>query len=462
MNRKHAVMRDSLKRTVLFITVMSSFLAPFMASGVNISLPALGREFGLDAVSLGWIATSYLLASALFLLPFGRLADIHGRRRIFTIGMAIFSVATLMAVVTPTFPLLLTARILQGIGSSMLFGTGAAIITSVFPDGERGSALGLGVSAVYVGLSAGPLIGGLLVQHLGWRSIFLVSGIMGLVVLSMIIFAIEGEWAEARGESFDWKGSAVYAASFTLLMYGLSLIPSARGAMLAGAGIAGMFAFIIMELREQSPILDLGLFRGNAVFTFSNLAALINYSATFAVTFLMSLFLQYVKGFSPSRAGMILMAQPLVMAAVSPVAGRLSDRFEPRIIASSGMACTTLSLVTLAFLGQGTPVPFIVASLMLLGSGIALFSSPNTNAVMGSVERKSYGVASSVLGTMRISGQMISMGVVMLAFAVSIGPAVITRENHHLFLWSVRGVFAVFSILCAAGIFASYARGRVR
>ncbi len=450
------------KRMVLLVTVLSSFLTPFMASGVNISLPALGREFMLDAVSLGWIATSYLLASALFLLPFGRLADIHGRKKIFATGMALFSLSSLLAAAAPSFFLLIVSRILQGLGSSMLFGTGAAMITSVFPDGERGSALGLGVSSVYAGLSAGPLLGGFLVQHLGWRSIFWINGLLGIGVLATILIVIKGEWAEARGETFDWKGSVIYAGGFTLLMYGLSILPSELGGLLVGAGCAGMIAFYFIEIRQQSPILDFRLFRGNTVFTFSNLAALINYSATFAVTFLMSLYLQYLKGFTPSRAGMILMAQPVIMSVMSPLAGKLSDRFEPRIIASVGMTFTAVSLFSLTMLGPGTPVYSMIGSLMILGAGIAMFSSPNANAVMGSVRRKSYGVASGVLGTMRLSGQMVSMGIVMLAFSLSLGSSMITQDNHHLFLWSLKAVFSIFCVLCTFGVFASYARGKVR
>ncbi|HEX9899696.1 MAG TPA: MFS transporter, partial [Candidatus Methylomirabilis sp.] len=202
--------------------------------------------------------------------------------------------------------------------------------------------------------------------------------------------------------------------------------------------------------------------RGNAVFTFSNLAALINYSATFAVTFLLSLYLQYTKGLGPRDAGLILVSQPLVMAAFSPIAGRLSDRIEPRTVASLGMAFTVLGLVLLAFLGEGTPLAFIVATLVILGFGFALFSSPNTNAVMSSVDRRLYGVASATLGTMRLSGQMLSMGIAMLVFALYVGRVRIGAANPASFLYSLKVAFAIFAILCFFGIFASLARGRLK
>jgi MFS family permease len=206
--------------------------------------------------------------------------------------------------------------------------------------------------------------------------------------------------------------------------------------------------------------LNVGLFRGNAAFTFSNLAALINYCATTAVGFLLSLYLQYIKGMTPRDAGLILVAQPIVMAILSPVAGRLSDKIESRTIASTGMGLTAVGLVLLTFLNEQTTFGFVIFSLILLGSGFGLFSSPNINAIMSSAERRFYGVASAVLGTMRLVGQTLSMGIITLVFALYIGQVEITPEIYPLFLTSVKIVFVISAILCFGGIFASLARGK--
>jgi len=245
-------------------------------------------------------------------------------------------------------------------------------------------------------------------------------------------------------------------------MYGFSLLPAMSGAWLILLGTLGILAFVKWEMKVESPVLDMKLFRTNMVFAFSNLAALINYSATFAVTFLLSLYLQYIKGLDPQNAGLILVSQPIVMAIFSPFAGRLSDRIEPRIVASTGMALTVLGLSLFTFLSEKTVLEFIVASLILLGVGFALFSSPNTNAVMSSVEKRFYGVASGTLGTMRLIGQMLSMGIAMLIFAIYIGRAQITPEYYLLFLRSVNVAFIIFAVLCFGGVFASLARGKVR
>ncbi|MGE5808270.1 MAG: MFS transporter [Nitrospirota bacterium] len=453
----------TLKRSTLLIATLSAFLTPFTVSSVNIALPAIGREFHMSAVLMSWVPTAYLLSAAVFLVPFGRLADIHGRKRVFSWGIGIFTASSLLLAVSPSAPVLIAFRLLQGFGSAMIFGTGMAILTSVFPAAERGRVLGMNVAAVYLGLSLGPTLGGFLTHQFGWRSIFLMNVPLGLLVIFFLATKLKTlEWAEARGERFDFAGALLYSASLVSIMYGLSLLPRRMGIVLTAAGAAGAVMFVLWERSAESPLLDMDLFFHNATFAFSNLAALINYSATNAVAFLMSLYLQYLKGFTPQGAGMVLVSQPLVMAVFSPLAGRLSDRIEPRVVASIGMAITASGLFLLTFVDESSSVGFDLFGLVLLGFGFALFSSPNTNAVMSSIEKKFYGVGSATLGTMRLTGQMLSMGIAMVIFALSIGSARITPEYYPLFLKSMKTGFVIFSTLCFAGIFASLARGKVR
>lgn len=453
---------DASKGYVLIAATLGAFITPFMGSSINIALPSIGKELEMDAVLLGWVATSYLIAAAMFLVPFGRIADIYGRKRIFTYGILLFTSSSLLCALSTSATMLISFRVLQGIGGAMIFGTGVAMLTSVFPLGERGRALGINVAAVYLGLSLGPFVGGFLTQHLGWRSIFIANVPLGLIVIALILWKLKGDWATAKGERFDLPGSLIYSLMLVAIMYGFSLLPAMAGGWLILAGVLALVAFVWWEMRVQSPVLNIGLFRNNAVFAFSNLAALINYSATFAVAFLLSLYLQYIKGFSPQYAGVILISQPVVQAVFSPIAGRLSDRIEPRILASAGMALTVVGLSMFTFLSADTSLAFIIGGLVLLGFGLALFSSPNTNAVMSSVENRSYGVASATLATMRQVGMMLSMGVAMLLFAVYIGRVQITPEYHELFLRSVKVAFIIFACFCFGGIFASLARGRVR
>jgi len=450
------------KTSAMVVATFSSFLTPFMASSVNIALPSIEQDLHADAVSLSWVATAYLLSTAIWLVPSGRMGDIYGRKKIFFRGMILFTAASLLSAFSMSVSMLIFFRVFQGMGSAMVFSTRMAILTSVFPPGERGQALGINVAAVYAGMSCGPFFGGLLTQHLSWRSIFWANTPLCLVVIWLIVKRLKGEWAEARGERFDWPGALIYGATLVALIYGISGLPAWTSVGLVLIGLAGLAGFARWELSIRHPVFDVRLFRNNRVFSFSCLAALIHYSATFGVTFLMSLYLQYIKLLTPQSAGIVLVSQPLMMALVSPFAGRFSDRIEPRIIASLGMAIMTVGLILLTRLSPHTPLALIIPCLLLLGFGYALFSSPNMNAIMSAVERRHYGIASGSVATMRVLGQMFSMGIVTLIFALFIGRVQIGPESYPAFIRSADTAFTIFTVLCGGGIFLSLSRGKLR
>jgi EmrB/QacA subfamily drug resistance transporter len=450
------------RRTVLFVSTAAAFLTPFMGSSLNIALPTIGREFSMTAVALGWVATSYLLAAAIGLVPFGRIADMTGRAAIFTWGSLVYASASALSTVAGSAAFLLITRALQGLGGAMVMSTGVAILTSAYPPGDRGRVLGINVSSTYLGLSLGPVLGGFLTQNLGWRSIFWLNAICGLTVFVLAVTKLRDENHEPQKERFDIPGAILLGLALTGIMLGLSRLPKPAGVGLLAGGLVCLAGFIRVERSSPAPLLDIALFSSNAVFAFSNLAALINYSATAAVGFLLSLYLQEVKGLSPQKAGLVLIAQPVMMALFSPLAGRLSDRIEPRYLASAGMGLSVLGLGLLAVVGSPTAVPLVSAVLVVLGLGFALFSSPNTNAVMSSVGRNRYGIASATLGTMRFTGQMLSMGAAMLIFALFLGRARITPETAPRFVSAQRTAFIFFAALCLAGVFASLKRGHLR
>jgi len=282
------------------------------------------------------------------------------------------------------------------------------------------------------------------------------------VCIFITIRYLKGEWADARGEKLDIGGSVLYGLSILALVYGATLLPQKVAVYLIVIGLAGLVVFIRLEMRVRYPVFEVRLFRQNKLFTFSSLAALINYSATFALTFLLSLYLQYIKNMAPQYAGSILIAQPIVMAFFSPLAGRLSDRIEPRLIASAGMMMTAMGLFSFVFISAGTSIVVIVLTLAFLGFGFSLFSSPNMNAIMSAVEKRYFGIASGTVATMRLLGQMASMAITMVVFAVFIGREPISPLNYDQFLKSLRVAFLIFSLLCTIGILFSMLRGEVR
>lgn len=454
-------MEKPSKGSVLLTTTIASFLTAFMGSALNIALPIIGKEFGMSAVALGWVATSYTLAIAIFLVPFGRAADMHGRKRVFTYGVLVYLATTAVLIFTASGAMLIGVRVAQGVGAAMMFATSSALLSSAYPANERGRVLGINVASVYIGLSAGPFLGGILTQQLGWRSVFAAGVILGLVA-AVVVLRLKVEWTAAAGERFDWAGSFIYGLAIAAVLVGLSRLPATTGGVLLAVGVAGLAGFVAWESRSPAPVVNLDLFRGNRAFTFSSLAALINYLATTAVGFLLSLYLQYIKALTPQQAGLVLVAQPLMQAVFSPLAGRLSDRIESRIVASAGMGVTALGLVMLIFLRSDTPLAYVIAALLLLGFGFGLFSSPNMNAIMGSADRRMYGIASALLATMRTLGQMLGLGTTLLIFSVVIGPVAITAPYYPAFLTSTHIAFTLSAVLCGLGIFASLARGNVR
>jgi len=454
--------RAANKGPALFITTLASFITPFGISSVNIALPSIGKAFSMDAILMSWVTTVYLLASAMFVVPFGKSADIYGRKRLFTYGVMTFTLTSAGCALSNSAAMLICFRVLQGIGAAAVYPIGAAILTSAFPPRELGRVLGINGAAVYLGFSSGPFLGGLLTQYLGWRSIFLVNVLVGVILVLLTLRTLKGEWREAEEDKLDLTGSVLYSIILFLIMYGFSQLSTAQGVWLLLAGFLGIPLFIKWEGKVRTPVLEIKLFKNNRAFAFSNLATLIHSSASFAITFLLSLYLQYVKKLAPENAGLILIAQPIVQALCSPFCGKLSDRIEPRIVASIGLVLTGVGICLFTVLNEKTPLLFILGNLILLGLGYGLFSVPNANAVMSSVESKFYGVGSGTLSTMRITGMAFSMGTALLIFSIYLGKVQITPETYPVFLRCIKLAFVFFTILCFGGVFASLARGNIR
>lgn len=449
------------KRIVLIIACMAAFITPFLGSSVNIAIPTITSEFHADNFLMNWVVLGFLLSAAIFVVPFGRIADIFGRKTIFIAGLSVIIISSFFCSISNSVSMLIASRVIEGLGSAMIFGTLVAILTAAYPAKERGKVLGINVAITYLGLSAGPFIGGIITQYLGWRSIYGSVMVYSLAIAVLAYFLIKDNERCAEKGNFDVSGTALYAVMLLALMYGLSLIPDITGAYLIALGLLLMVVFFWWELRHKNPILKISVFRNNKVFMFSNLAALINYSATFAVALLLSYYLQDIKIFDPQTAGLILIAQPIVMAVFSPLTGRLSDKVEPRIVASAGMGLCVIGLGLFALLTPQTSLLLVIASLMFMGLGFALFSSPNTNAIMSSVDRCDYGVASGMVSTMRLIGQMLSLGIAMLTFSIVMGRVEVVPGDPNL-MSSIKLAFIVFSVLCVIGMFASIVRGNVR
>ncbi len=444
------------KTIILLIATIATFLTPFMGSSLIVALPTISNDLGMSAIILSWITTAYFLTSAMFAVPFGKISDIYGMKKIFVAGSIILTVATFLAAISPSGEFLIMARSLQGLASAMIIVTGLAIITSVFPPEERGKAIGINITAGYIGLVMGPVLGGFLTQYLGWRSIFYFIIPFGLLLIGLSLWKMKGlEWRECKGEKLDYWGSLLYILMLGLVLVGFSFITETLGILMVILGILGFVGFVILELRVENPVLEMSLFFKNRKFTFSNLATLISYIGISSVVFLMSLYLQFLKGFDAETAGMFLAVQTIFMVIMAPIAGKLSDKFDPGKLASLGMMVITLGFLIFSFINTETSVYIIIMGLVVIGIGIGIFSAPNMNSIMGSVKRKYFGVASATVGTMRLLGQTFSMGLILIIFAVYIGSAQFTPQNYPELLTSIQTVFLISVVLGVIAVFAS-------
>lgn len=429
-----------------------------MGSSINIAIPTMALDFGVAAQELSWVVTAYLLGSAALLVPFGRLADMVGRRRLYTVGTSVVGGMTLISGLAPNVEFLILFRLLQGLALAMIFSTGMAMLVASHPATMRGRVIGFSAAATYIGLSLGPVLGGLITQYLGWRIIFFLSAAVNFLSSFMAAHA-EGEWYGDRKGGLDYVGCILYFMASTMLLYGLSAFAVSYGMRYVFAGgVVALLLFLWEQQRAVVPLIDMALFR-STIFAMSNLAALLNYSATFAISFLLSLYLQLLRGLDASTAGLFMLLQPLMMALLSPRAGALSDRHEPRLVASVGMALTALGLFWFSRLQADTPLLVVAANFILIGIGFAFFSSPNSNAIMGAVQPKFYGVASSILSVMRISGQAVSMAVVTVLLTLYTA-AHTSPEYLPSLLAAIQRIFLLLGISCTFGVGASLLRGK--
>ena len=450
-------------QSILLVVAITSFMGTFLVSAVNIALPSIEHDFSLSALQLSWIITSFILGTALFMLPAGVWGDNSDNRKLFKLGLIIFTLASAICFVAPTGSWLLAARFLQGVGTAFSGTTGQAILVSSFPPERRGRVLGISVSAVYTGLALGPLLGGIITQYFGWRFLFIIAAVLGIFTIIISIIYLKSEKKIDRiAKKPDKLGTIIFMTGLTTLVYGSSQLPSPTGWTLMAISLMLMILFWKIESRAENPLLNTSLFTKNRLFTYSNLSALINYTATFAIVFFLSLYLQKIQNLSPREAGAVIIAQPIMMAIFSPIVGRLSDRIQPRYFATTGMAMCSIGLALLAFLSHDTPIAYIVGVLIWVGLGFALFSSPNMNTIMSSVERKQYGQASGLASSMRVFGQIISMSIITLLISINFGNQSVEAVSDILFLNALKWGFMIFAIIGILGIYFSFFRGNVK
>jgi len=434
------------------------FMATLDGSIVNVALPTLTEFFKTDITTIEWVVMAYLLTITSLLLSLGRISDMVGRKLIFAGGLAVFTVGSGLCAFSTTEGQLILFRIFQGIGAAMLMATGIAIITHAFPPQERGKAMGLIGTVVSIGSMTGPVLGGFLIQKVGWQSIFLINIPVGIVGTIMALKVLHND-EKSKGQEFDIPGALTLFISLISLLLALSEGQeegwgSSFIIFLFVSSLVFFIIFVNIEIRAKQPVLDIRHFR-NRQFAAANISALISFMAMFSIILLMPFLLQDELNYSPQKMGLVFMAVPLVMSVVSPLSGWLSDRTNSHVLSSIGIGIATLSILSLGYLNDESSFMDVALRLSFLGLGMGLFQPPNNSIIMGSLPKEQLGIAAGIMGTMRNMGMVIGVAV---SGAVFSNRYVFYGNNENSFLPAFHDTFVVSAIICGIAVVVSLVR----
>jgi len=454
--------KSAVAKFALIIVCLGSIIGPIGMASVNIAIPDLAADLQANAKMVSWLPTLFILSSVIFMLPASKLADNYGRKRIYAYGLALNAFSSFMCGLGTSIEWVLFWRFVQGAAAAMIFGTGVAIITSVTPPHKRGAALGIAAACVYVGLTVAPAVGGWLTEVWGWRSVFLFQVPIVIALLLLIKMRLSGEWKNAEKTQYDWWGTAIFAVFSSSLVYGLSILPNILGLVMLGLSTISLTFFIVHQSRSRRPLIRVQMFRESRVFSMSLATSLLMYASNFPLVFLMSLYLQYVKDLSPSHAGQVILVQALSMAIMAPLSGKLADRFEPRLVATLGCVIVAGGLYVLSLMNTETSITYIACSLLLIGFGFGLFSTPNNNAIMGGVQVHEVGVASASMSLARTIGNLFGMSLVNLMVHYYLGDAQFTQEQNPALIQTVEMALNMSLAFVVTACVISALRGKSR
>ncbi|MHB9035581.1 MAG: MFS transporter [Armatimonadota bacterium] len=432
---------QSMKWLVLALVGTGTFMSTLDVSIVNVAMPTLTSVFKTTVATSQWFVLAYTFAITILLLTFGKLGDLLGRKRVYTCGILVFIIGSLASGLSTSAMMLIIARALQGIGSAVTMSTGPALVTEAFPPRERGKSLGLIGSAVALGLLSGPLVGGVLVQYASWRWMFFINVPVGIALVILIFAKVRG-FNNRRDGRLDVLGSVLMAAALSLVLFGLTFgedlgwsSPGTIGLLAAGAFTG--WTFIMVERRAAHPVLDLSLFK-NREFAVGSFAAWTNYAAIMPISVFIPFYLQSILHFQPGMVGLTLAFGPLTLAFVAPISGALSDKIGYRVLTSTGLVIVGLGTASMRSLGPHSGWLDVIWRLVLISLGSALFASPNSSSIMGSVHGRDLGIASGVVALARNLG-MVS--------GVAIAGAIITSISHTFSLEGLRAALVASAMV---------------
>ncbi|NVB40714.1 MFS transporter [Pseudenhygromyxa sp. WMMC2535] len=446
-------MKERQKERLMVAMIVASQVSPsFMFSGVAVAVPSMGEELGLGATALGLVETLFLAGSVAFLLPLGRLADATNRARLYKLGLLAFGLSSgLIGVLSDALPIL-CLRLFQGICSALLSATGAALLADLVPAERRGRAYGASIGAIYVGLSLGPVVAGVLVDAWAWRAVFSFGGALLLVMYAVVELGLPSRWRRPQPGAIHLPSAALVLAAVLALVFGTaSMARPALGCALLAAGVIVAVVFVLLQRRLSNPLLDVHALARRHVMRDALIIQLLLYMSAFCSVFMLSIFLQTCQGRGAQTSGLMLAISAVLMAVVAPVAGTLADRVRPRVLTCLGVALVTLASFQGCLLDMDASLGEVAGILVCQGLGFGLFSSPNMTVIMNSVERHELSSASALSAKARGLGMISGMLVTGLLISLRYGGEAIAAAPERFVGIQVVS-FVVLAALNSAGL----------
>ncbi len=445
-------------RNLLIATCTAAIITPLMSTMMNLALLTIGTEFGMGSHDQAYVNTMFLLGSVFGMVPAAKYASIYGMKRVFILGHIILAAGCLLAMLSPNFWFLTAMRFVIGVGASLTVVTAMSMLTFVFPIEHRGRVLGFNTTFVYIGLSLGPTIGGLITDFLGWRAIFAFILVLAVIPLA-VISTFRKEVTPTPDRHMDWTGSVLWGATVLVLMFGVVNITELWAKAMAVVGTAMLLYTWHRFKNTPDPVLSVDMFR-NRVFTRACIAAFMNYGASYCITFFLALYLQSIGQLTPTEAGGLMLVQPLMQVLLTMKMGDLSDHMsDKRILPALGMAVTGIGVAMYFLLGTSYSMPLVIAIMVVTGMGLGIFSAPNTTLIVSSVSPELKGEASGIVAVVRQVGMMVSMAIAMSCISLimgstdNLGPA-----TYGTFVDTMHATFAICTVMCFVGALCSLAR----
>ena len=448
------------KWPILLIVVMSTFMATLDSSIVNVALPQMARALDVDTAQIQLVVTRYLIVIVGIILIFGKLGDMLGKTRIFTFGIAMFTLGSLLCGIGSSFPVLIGARIIQAVGAAATMANNQGIITQVFPATERGKALGLTGTSVALGSLVGPGLGGIIVGAASWEYIFLINVPVGVVVLFFAIKLLPRSNKKVT-DRLDILGAALFMFSIVPLFVALGQVPSLgfTNPLILSAfvvSVLSFIAFIVVEQKRENPLISLSIFK-NKLFSLSIFCAFITFVGLFCNSIIQPFYLQDVMNYAPEQAGLIMMIFPLVLSVLAPVSGHVSDKIGSELLTFIGLLLISLGLFLMSTLTEQSSLMTMVIFIVILSAGMGLFQSPNNSLIMSTVGRHQLGIAGSINALVRNMGMVCGIALATTLLYGSMSEELGYRVTDYVagqngaFINGMRNVYLTAAVICFVG-----------